>query len=1020
MKKKEILATLAIAGTIVGTASHHSNANLSKISANTNTAKNKNNITLLASQSSEEIGQVSNTSFLHFRSGPSTNDSIISTLNGNQQMTILGEDGSWYKVNINGTIGYVYSAYVSILNNSPKTATLNNTTFLHLRSNASIYSDIIETIHTNDTIFILSQDGSWYKVEVNGQVGYVYGYYLSINNFTTPTPSVPQSSNSTSIGVGHLINTTFLHFRSQPSIDSNIIETLYNNSDIVVLSNENDGWYEVEVNGQTGYVDGYYLEVASNNDQNNPEPSSSNIGIGTGSLVNTTFLHFRSQPNLDSSIIDTLYTNSQITVLSNSINGWYKIEVNGQIGYVDAYYLQVASNAQNNNSTSALGIGSLVNTTFLHFRSEPTLDSNIISTLNTNTPITVLKKIGTWYQIEVNGQVGYVYGYYLSVSNQSSAPANTSESDQNSTSNTNGIGTGSLVNTTFLHFRTQPTTNSDIISTLNTNSTIVVLSKAGGWYEVEVDGQTGYVYGYYLDVTPYSSSSSNNNSSNPNSDVVTGEVVNSPYLHVRSGAGTNFSILEDIYLGNKVQVIQKLGNWYEIKINGKIGYVYDYYLNIISGNLSSSSNSSASDETEQGVVVETQTLNVRSGPSTTYNILGTLNGGSYVTITSTDDGWYQIQYNNQTAYVSANYIQVATPYTNDQGNASSTIESYNATGNINSYLVNIRSGASVNSSIIGQETLNSPITITGQANNFYRIKLGKTYGFISQNYVTISNSSNNDSNSDSDTDNSANSGQNNSISTSTISTDYPISLNDYVNLEYNNWPLFSKQQFMDAINPQLIDNMFEFLSINKFRPVSLSALNNLLDGNGVLSGQGQAFINACQEYNIDPVYFVNQSILETGYGQSRLAKGVTISQIAIQSQPIYNSQGQLIGYQMQQLPHPVTVYNLFGIGAYDNSASFPNRALILGTTYAYTHGWTSVSAAIAGAADFVSSSYINNNYYAQNTVYKLRFSPQISSIWHQYCTNVWYAKELADLMKQNSNLYLPGDHFTYDVPTFQS
>ncbi|MGL4991965.1 MAG: SH3 domain-containing protein [Sarcina sp.] len=1031
MKKKEILATLAIAGTIVGTASHHSNANLSKISANTNKAKNKNNITLLASQNTQEIGQVSNTSFLHFRSGPSTNDSIISTLSGNQQMTILGEDGSWYKVNINGTIGYVYSAYVNILNNSPKTATLNNTTFLHLRSNASIYSDIIETIHTNDTIFILSQDGSWYKVEVNGQVGYVYGYYLSINSSTEPTPKAPQASSGASIGVGHLINTTFLHFRSQPSVDSNIIETLYNTSDIVVLSNENDGWYEVEVNGKTGYVDGYYLEVGGNNDQSNPASSSSSTGIGTGSLVNTTFLHFRSQPSVDSSIIDTLYTNSQITVLSNSENGWYKIEVDGQVGYVDAYYLQVASNTQSNSSNNGIGTGSLVNTTFLHFRSEPTLDSNIISTLNTSSSITVLKKIGTWYQIEVNGQVGYVYGYYLSVNNQSSiTPSNNNNtesgqnqnpnSSQNQTNTNQEIGTGSLVNTTFLHFRTQPTTNSDIISTLNTNSTIVVLSKAGGWYEVEVDGQTGYVYGYYLDVTPYNSNSSNSNSSAQNSNTVTGEVVNSPYLHVRSGAGTNFSILEDIYLGNKVQVLQKLGNWYEIKINGKIGYVYDYYLNIISGNLNSSSNSQSSNQTEQGVVVDTQTLNVRSGASTTYNILGTLNGGSYVTITSTDNGWYQIQYNNQTAYVSANYIQVATPYTNDEGDATSTIESYNASGNINSYLVNIRSGASVNSSIIGQETLNSPVIITGEANNFYRVKLGKTYGFISQSYVTVNDNSNNDSNSGSQVDNNSNANQGSNISTSTINTDYPISLNDYVNLEYNNWPLFSKQQFMDAINPQLIDNMFEFLSINKYRPVSLGGLNNLLNGNGVLSGQGQAFINACQEYNIDPVYFVNQSILETGYGQSRLAKGVTISQIAIQSQPIYNSQGQLVGYQMQQLPHPVTVYNLFGIGAYDNSAAFPNRALILGTTYAYTHGWTSVSAAIAGAADFVSSSYINNNYYAQNTVYKLRFSPQISSIWHQYCTNVWYAKELADLMKQNSNLYLPGDHFTYDVPTFQS
>ena len=45
---------------------------------------------------------------------------------------------------------------------------------------------------------------------------------------------------------------------------------------------------------------------------------------------------------------------------------------------------------------------------------------------------------------------------------------------------------------------------------------------------------------------------------------------------------------------------------------------------------------------------------------------------------------------------------------------------------------------------------------------------------------------------------------------------------------------------------------------------------------------------------------------------------------------------------MIKLSKPVTVYNLFGIGAYDNLPTFTNRALILGTTYAYNKGWTSV------------------------------------------------------------------------------
>lgn len=954
MKQKKTIATLAIAGAIV--TAHHSTPNHTTkqpVKGNNNSRE----ITLLASQGNITIGQVTNTSFLHFRTGPTTNDSIIRTLNGTQKMTILGTYGDWYKVNINGTIGYVYSYYVKIINNSTtnsssneKVGTLVNTTFLHLRDAATTNSNIIETLYSNDRIVVLEQVGSWYKVSVNGQIGYVYGYYLNVSNQT-------QSNTST-------------------------------------LSNDNDNT------------------------------------IGTGTLINTTFLHFRTNASIYSDIISTLNTSSQIKVLSKD-GSWYKVEVNGEVGYVYGYYLQVNANSSsqttpstNNNSPAqnSIGTGHLINTTFLHFRSAATLDSDIISTLNENSQISVIKKVGSWYEVKVNNQIGYVYGYYLSVtanSNPDTTPKTQPTPQPIPTSN--GIGTGNLINTTFLHLRDRATTDSNIIETLYNNDKIVVLAKDGAWYKVSVNEQVGYVYGYYLNVNYNSSTPNSTNSNiNTNSNIVIGQVINSPYLHVRAGAGTNFSILEDIYRGNKVEVIKKLGDWYEIKINGKIGYVFDYYLTIVSGNLStnsSSSNTTPTQKVEFGVVVNVSSLNIRKSPSTNSRILGTLHRDDVVSILSGNTGWFKIYYKGQEAYVSANYVSLSSPYNTAQISNQNNVSPLNASGVINSYVANIRSNPSRSSSIIAQETLNSPIAIMGEEGDFYQIKLGNKSGFISKSLVSVRSTSDTSNN---DNTNSNNNDEQPVNKDTQITTNYPISLNDYVNLEYQNWPLFSKQAFINAINPQDIDNMFEFLRIDKFRSVNINKLNNLLAGKGVLSGQGQAFVNACKEYNIDPLYFVNQSILETGYGRSRLAKGVTISQIAIQSQPIYNGQGQLVGYQMQQLPQPVTVYNLFGIGAEDNSSAFPDRALILGTTYAYTHGWTSISSAIAGAADFVSSNYIHNSYYAQNTVYKLRFSPQISSIWHQYSTNVWYAKEIADLMKEHMNIYSSSDHFTYDVPSFQS
>nr|WP_300184666.1 SH3 domain-containing protein [uncultured Agathobaculum sp.] len=50
-------------------------------------------------------------------------------------------------------------------------------------------------------------------------------------------------------------------------------------------------------------------------------------------------------------------------------------------------------------------------------------------------------------------------------------------------------------------------------------------------------------------------------------------------------------------------------------------------------------------------------LNVRSGPGTSYSILGALAYGSSITVSAVENGWATINYSGKTAYVSASYIK---------------------------------------------------------------------------------------------------------------------------------------------------------------------------------------------------------------------------------------------------------------------------------------------------------------------------------------------------------------------------
>ena len=59
-----------------------------------------------------------------------------------------------------------------------------------------------------------------------------------------------------------------------------------------------------------------------------------------------------------------------------------------------------------------------------------------------------------------------------------------------------------------------------------------------------------------------------------------------------------------------------------------------------------------------GKVVNADILNVRKGPSISFDIIGTLNGGDKVKIIGESNGWYKIEYNGTYGYVSGSYIEL--------------------------------------------------------------------------------------------------------------------------------------------------------------------------------------------------------------------------------------------------------------------------------------------------------------------------------------------------------------------------
>lgn len=119
-------------------------------------------------------------------------------------------------------------------------------------------------------------------------------------------------------------------------------------------------------------------------------------------------------------------------------------------------------------------------------------------------------------------------------------------------------------------------------------------------------------------------------------------------LNVRSGPSTGYPVLGTVSSGDQFVRVGSSGSWEEIFWQGRTAWVHGGYTS----------------EVYNGVVtrISTSTLNVRSGPSTGYGIIGQVhNGEAYIVRDSSDSRsggyngieyiWHKIQFDDRTGWV---------------------------------------------------------------------------------------------------------------------------------------------------------------------------------------------------------------------------------------------------------------------------------------------------------------------------------------------------------------------------------
>lgn len=182
--------------------------------------------------------------------------------------------------------------------------------------------------------------------------------------------------------------------------------------------------------------------------------------------------------------------------------------------------------------------------------------------------------------------------------------------------------------------------------------------------------------------------------------------------NIRSEPAMTASVISNAKRNEQFQVLKEQYDWYQIQLSdGKKGWIASYIV------IKDSSDSPASDSpasSNQRGTITAKHVNIRATPSLSASVIGKVNTGDHVDITSTKKEWVQIRHQNETAWVSSQFVHT---------------QSAQSTKSTDDFIIirnegtNIRTSPSTSSPVLVKGSPGERYPIIGQEGEWYKISL---------------------------------------------------------------------------------------------------------------------------------------------------------------------------------------------------------------------------------------------------------------------------------------------------------
>lgn len=271
---------------------------------------------------------VTATTALNVRSGPSTHDRILGVLAPGEQVERRGDPlGQWTPVRYHGQDAWVFSTYITVSDiSSAAGGTATATDVVNVRADGSTLSRVLGLLRPGQSVSVTGgARGGWVPVSYNGRAAFIYGAYLNLNatNGNAAAPATPLASVT-----GSAVATTAVNVRQGASTNTRVLTVLRQGQSIQTTGDSRNGWTPVLWNGQGAFVYSQYLRAGSGG------------GIAASKDSYTTdYVNLRTGPGLNYRVMRVLSPNTKIALTGTTQGSWSQVNDAGTMRWISTTYL---------------------------------------------------------------------------------------------------------------------------------------------------------------------------------------------------------------------------------------------------------------------------------------------------------------------------------------------------------------------------------------------------------------------------------------------------------------------------------------------------------------------------------------------------------------------------------------------------------------------------------------------------------------------------------------------------------